>query len=82
MRAAILVGAAMLICPGCAESQRKSILPCDKYDHAAQVDLAENAARSKLERDACAGDRSCIERVLAKRDAYVFERCALPGSAQ
>lgn len=81
MRPATFVGV-MLLCAGCAESQRKSILPCDKYDHAAQADLAKNAARSKLERDACAGERSCIDQVLAKRDAYVFKRCALPESAQ
>jgi hypothetical protein len=71
----------VLLC-GCsswlAESQSKSLVPCDKHDHAAQLDLAANAQRSKIERDACAGDRTCIERVLAERDAYVFRRCALP----
>ena len=65
-----------------AESQGRSILPCDKRDHAAQKDLAANAARSKLERDACKGDAACVGRVLAERDAFVFERCKLPEGAQ
>lgn len=68
----------LLLLAACAESQSKSLVPCDKHDHAAQLDLANNAARSKLERAACANVRTCIERVLAERDAYVFKRCALP----
>lgn len=81
--------------PGCswladseAESQSKSVLPCDRHDHAAQRDIAKNAARSKLERDACATlatqpeKDACVAKVLAERDAYVFRRCALDGGAK
>lgn len=66
----------------CAASQSASVLPCDKHDHAAQSDLAKNSARSKLERDACKGNKACIKGVLAERDAYTFERCKLPEGAQ
>lgn len=55
----------------------KSLVPCDHADHAAQADLTANAARSKLERDACKGDAECVRKVLAERDAYVFKRCAM-----
>lgn len=75
---------AVLLCAlasGCGWTRAdKSLVPCDHADHAAQADLAANAARSKLERDACKGEATCVQKVLAERDAYVFKRCALPDA--
>ena len=75
---------AVLLCAlasGCGWTQNdRSIVPCDHADHAAQADLTANAARSKIERDACNGDATCIKKVLAERDAYVMKRCALPDA--
>ena len=72
----VLLGA--LACVECSASQSQSLVPCDKHDHAAQVDLLANSAQSKLEQQVCKGDAECIRLVLVKRDAYVFRRCALP----
>jgi hypothetical protein len=68
---AILLGCASALEPG------KSLVPCDANDHAAQVDLAANAARCKLEVDKCE-TIACRDDVIAKCDAYVDERCKLP----
>jgi hypothetical protein len=65
---------------GCGAVSGESLLPCDAHDRAAQVDLAANAARSKLEREACKDDQACIDAAIAKADKYVDERCALPGA--
>lgn len=63
---------------GCASLFESQGMPCDAHDHAAQADLAANAARSKFERKACGADEECIQTVLEARDKYVDTRCALP----
>jgi hypothetical protein len=70
---ALLLGCASALEPG------KSLVPCDANDHAAQVDLAANAARCRFEIDKCE-TVACRDQVIAKCDAYVDERCKLPES--
>ena len=58
----------------------KSLVTCDANDRAAEIDLAANAAKSKVDRAHCRGDEACIQDVLDARDKYVDERCKLPES--
>jgi hypothetical protein len=70
---AILLGCASAFEPG------KSLVPCDRNDRAAQIDLAANTARCRLELDKCE-TVACRDEVIAKCDAFVDERCKLPES--
>lgn len=67
----LLAGCSGVLEPG------KSLVPCDANDHAAQIDLAANTARCRLELDKCE-TVACRDAVIAKCDAYVDERCKLP----
>jgi hypothetical protein len=68
-----------LFLAGCPASEHKSLVPCDSYDHAAQFDLAENAARCKFRLEQCE-TLECRDQTIATCDRYVDERCKLPES--
>lgn len=78
VKVSLILIALLLGCSAVAESQTKSLVPCDAHDHAAQADLLANSTLCKAKRAECGGDKDCEAAVLAECDAYVDKRCALP----